>query len=84
LPGQARLDHPPAWIFVFDTDVARAITPTPIILSQVIATDAPAASHWALDVAPEAAVSSIDGPAGFIMGLARRLNALWPELARTI
>lgn len=83
-PGRPRPNPWPAWIFVFDADAAAPTTPSPIDVRMVIGTDAPAFSYWALEVAPEAALSNIDAEAGFLAGMSRRLKAIWPELARTV
>jgi hypothetical protein len=74
----------PAWIYIFEPNAASAITPSPIAVSKIIGTDAPSISHWALDVAPNAALSNIDSESGFLAGLSRRLNDFWPELANTV
>jgi hypothetical protein len=83
-PGRTRPDPVPAWIYVFDTDARPDITPSPIVIAKIIATDAPSVSHWALDVAPQAALANIDSNSGFLAALARRLKPWWPELANTI
>lgn len=83
-PGNSRPDPCPAWVFVFDADAASPQTPSPIVVRQVIGTDAPAFSYWALDAAPKAALSNIDAETGFLAGLSRRLRPIWPELARTM
>jgi len=83
-PGRPRPELWPAWIFVFDADAAAPTTPSPIDVRKVIGTDASAFSYWALEVAPEAALSNIDAEAGFLAGMSRRLKAIWPELARTV
>jgi hypothetical protein len=81
-PGQTRTAECPAWIFVFDPDASAATTPSPIIVSRTIGTDAPSFSYWALEVAPEAAVSNIDAEAGFLASLSRRMKGVWPALAK--
>ena len=83
-PGHTPSDPCPAWIYVFEPDITASTTPSPIVVRKVIGTDAPSISHWALDVAPEAALSNIDAEAGFLAGLSRRLKVFWPELARTV
>lgn len=83
-PGQVRPAHVPAWIYVFSPDATATVTPSPINLSKMIATDVPAMTHWALEVAPQAALSNIDSSVGLLALLARRLKKLWPELARTV
>jgi hypothetical protein len=83
-PKQKRPPTPPAWIYVFAPNAAAATTPSPIVVSKMIATDVAAMSHWALDVAPAAALASIDSATGMLSLLARRLKRLWPELAKTV
>lgn len=83
-PGRERPPHVPAWVFVFDLDMASPQTPAPINIASIIATDAPSFSYYALDVAPAAALENIATPDGMISLLARRLAGLWPDLARTI
>lgn len=83
-PNRTRPEPCPAWIFVFDADSASPVTPSPIAINQVIATDAASFSYWALEVAPAAALSNIDAQAGFLAGLSRRLKVVWPELAKTV
>lgn len=83
-PRQKRPSPVPAWIYVFDPNGSANTTPSPIKLSKLIATDVPAMSHWALDVAPLAALENIDSDTGMLSLLARRLKKLWPELAATL
>ncbi len=83
-PDHRIADPCPAWIYVFDTDLGKAVTPSPIILSQVIGTDAQSFSHWALNVAPAAALDNIDAQTGFFALLSRRLKQFWPDLAATV
>jgi Restriction endonuclease NotI len=83
-PKHTLPDPCPAWIYVFDTDTTKATTPSPLVVSKVIGTDAPSISHWALDVAPAAALENIGAQAGFLAALSRRLKQFWPELAKTV
>jgi hypothetical protein len=83
-PGQARAAHVPAWIYVFSPDATATTTPSPIKLSKMIATDVRAMNYWALEVAPQAALSNIDSSVGLLALLARRLKKLWPALAHTV
>lgn len=83
-PGRARPDPCPAWIYVFDPDARTDVTPSPIVVRKMIGTDAPSISHWALEVAPAAALSNIDAEVGLLSALSRRLKLFWPELARTV
>lgn len=83
-PGKSRPNPVPAWIYVFNPDAASAQTPSPVIVSKIIATEVSAMSHWALEIAPLAAIANIDAPNGMLSLLARRLKKLWPDLAKTI
>ena len=83
-PGRTRPDPCPAWIYVFDPEAQAGVTPSPIVLRQMIGTDAPSISHWALEVAPAAALSNIDSEAGLLAAMSRRLKLFWPELAKTV
>jgi hypothetical protein len=83
-PGHPPPEPCPAWIYVFDPDAAAEVTPSPIVIGKMIGTDATSISHWALEVAPAAALSNIDAEAGFLAGLSRRLKLFWPELAKTV
>ena len=84
VPGSPKPKSVPAWIYVFDTDLDDTVTPSPIVLSKMIATDVAAMAHWALEIAPTAAVENIDSAGGLLTALARRLKPIWPELARTV
>ena len=83
-PEHVLSDPPPAWIIVFEPDGAATTTPSPIRISKLIATDVPAMSYWALEIAPQAALANIDSGGGMLMLMARRLKRLWPELAETL
>lgn len=83
-PGRPRPDPCPAWIYVFDPDARDDVTPSPIVVRRMIGTDAPSISHWALEVAPAAALSNIDAEAGLLAAMSRRLKQFWPELSRTV
>lgn len=48
-PGKRPAGPFPAWIFVFDTKAESKATPSPIVLSKMIGTDAPSVSYWALE-----------------------------------
>lgn len=83
-PDHRPEDGFPAWIYVFDTNPVKEKTPSPIVLTKMIGTDAPSISYWALEVAPAAARSKISSEAGLLAALARRLKPIWPELAKTV
>ena len=82
--GKERPEVVPAWIYVFDLDSMSEITPSPIVLAKVIATDAPSMSYCALEIAPEAALGNISSPTGMLSLLRRRVEILWPGLGQTI
>lgn len=70
----------PAWIYVFDVDAESAETPNTITLTKVIATDADSVAHFALKVAPEAALA-VGGSADRVLETIRkRLASWWPQL----
>ena len=83
-PGHRPEGGFPAWIYVFDTEPVEGATPSPIVLTKTIGTDAPSISYWALEVAPDAALSNISSEVGLLAALARRLKPIWPELADTV
>jgi len=68
----------PAWIYVFDLDTAAAAGPASVRVTKVIATDADSIVHFALRVAPEAAITVAGGVTASIR---RRVAQWWPELA---
>lgn len=84
VPNRPVADVSPAWIFVFDTKAGAATSPSPIFISKEITTSAQAVGYWALEEAPKAALERFDATPGLMANMARRLKALWPELARTI
>ena len=83
-PAQIKPKPFPAWIYVFDTDSKAEVTPSPLMLTRLIGTDVPAVAHWALEMAPRAAVENIDAESGLLAALERRLKPIWPELAKTV
>lgn len=73
-------DEPtPAWIYVFDLDQQSGITPNPLRLKKVIGTTAGALSHFALDVAPEAALEAGGSVDRLLDDIRVRLGAWIPE-----
>lgn len=83
-PEEARPEHVPAWIYAFGLDAGAAETPSPISVGAIIATSAAAMSHYALDVAPAAALENIASATGMLVLARRRLLRFWPELAHTL
>lgn len=70
----------PAWIYVFDILSGDSRTPNPIVVSKVIATNAESISHYAVKIAPEAALAE-GGSAGLLLAtIRRRLATFWPAL----
>lgn len=73
-------DHTPAWIYLFDIDGASRVSPNRIVLKKIIATDAESLSHYALKVAPEAAVAGVGATDRVVTSIRRRLKTWWPDL----
>ena len=71
---------PTAWIYVFDLDVRPDVTPNPIVLSKVIATDADSIAHYALKIAPDAAVAEGGSADRVLARIRSRLSTWWPDL----
>lgn len=78
--GNEPVENPPAWIYVFDTDLSAANTPNPLNLWRVIGTDAAALSHYTLDVAPEAALEAGGSVDRLRQTITLRLAKYLPEL----
>lgn len=79
-PG-AQLGRVPAWIYVFDIDVASHSSPSPLRVKRVIATDAESISYFAVTVAPEAAIASGGSSELLLASIRRRLVRFRPALA---
>jgi len=69
----------PAWIFVFDFDIASDVTPNPLRFTKTIGVTADALSHYALRAAPEAASRQLMSNLGIYPTLQRRLRLYWPD-----
>jgi hypothetical protein len=70
--------RPPAWIYVVDLDVSDTVSPNRLKIWRRIAVDAKSISHYALDLAPEAALEqggSVDRLRSTILA---RLSAYLP------
>lgn len=70
----------PAWIYVFEIDNTSSSSPNPIRIVKTIATDADAIIHYALKVAPEAAVAGAGSADRVLASIRRRLGQWWPAL----
>jgi hypothetical protein len=80
LLGTPSNERMPAWIYVFDLDADSGESPNPVRLKKVIGTTAAALSHFALDVAPEAAMEA-GGHVDLLMDTIRaRLSRFLPEV----
>jgi len=80
LPTRAPGARVPAWIFVFDLVTTPDRTPDELVLVHQIATDAEAIAHYAVRVAPDAAVMAGGVTANIIETIRRRIAGYWPEL----
>ncbi|MEU1736066.1 hypothetical protein [Streptosporangium sp. NPDC020145] len=80
IPEQIHNEKPSAWIYVFELDVSAEVSPNEINLVKVIGTDAEALAHFALQVAPEAALEQ-GGSVDLLLDTIRTRLALYlPEL----
>lgn len=70
---------PIAWIYVFDLEVSAEVSPNRLRLRKVIGTTAAALSHYALDVAPGAAMAPGSTADGLLDSIQARLGLLLPE-----
>jgi hypothetical protein len=82
-PEVTRSESPPAWIYVIDITDTVDPEPDAVGLGLAIATDSASFSHYALDVAPKAVLST-GGPADTIMlTIERRTARYWPLRERS-
>ena len=79
-PGEAIGERAPAWIYVFDIDAADSTTPNPLTIQKVVATSADSIAHYAVKVAPEAALAEGGSATLLAATIRRRLAAWWPAL----
>jgi hypothetical protein len=73
-------DKPPAWIYVLDLDVSSDHSPNDLDIWRVIATDAQSMSHYALDLAPAAALEAGGSVDRLMQTIRLRLGAYLPEI----
>lgn len=78
-PGSTVPERVPAWVYVFDIDASETTTPNPIVIRNVIATDAEAIAYFSTVAAPEAAIGG-PGSTNLLISIRRRLGGFWPEL----
>jgi hypothetical protein len=70
---------PTSWIYVFDLDVSDQVSPNRLHMKKVIGTSAAALSHYALDVAPQAAMVSGGAADQLLDSIRLRLSRFLPE-----
>ncbi|WP_188196797.1 hypothetical protein [Nonomuraea sp. SYSU D8015] len=80
---QEEQEHPSSWIYVFEIVESDTVTPNEIELVKVIGTDAAALSHYALDVAPAAALEEGGSADRILDTLRSRLGEYLVEFAPT-
>lgn len=73
-------EHVPAWIYVFDLDASSLHSPSPLEIKKIIATDAESVVHYALRVAPEAALTEGGSASQLIARIRRRLAVWLPDI----
>lgn len=83
-PKSKRPERVPAWIYVFGLDADADQTPSPIQIRNIIATDAPSMSYYALDAAPANSLANIECAGGMLALARKRISAIWPELGETV
>lgn len=74
------LPDPSAWIYVFDLTESEDQSPNAIELWRVIGTDSASLSHYALTVAPDAALSEGGAVDNIALSIRTRLKHYLPEL----
>jgi len=72
---------PTSWIYVFDIATDTDDSPSPIELWRVIGTSAEILAHYALDVAPQAALEAGGSVEQILDSVRTRLRLCLPELA---
>lgn len=70
----------PAWIYVLDLDVSATESPNALKVWRRIATDAASVSHYALDLAPEAALAEGGSVDRLMATIRARLAVYLPEI----
>lgn len=73
--------HVPAWIYVYDLETSTSVTPSPLRILNRIATDADSISHYALKVAPQAAISEGGSVSLLPIRIRQRILRVWPSFA---
>jgi Restriction endonuclease NotI len=74
---------PASWIYVFDLDVSADASPNQLSVTNVIGTSAQALSHYALDVAPRAALEEGSSADRLLATIQLRLGQYLPEFRIT-
>ena len=85
--GQSSVDvveqaRTPAWIYVLELDVSEEISPNDLNIWRVIATDATSMSHYALELAPQAALEEGGSVDRLMATIRSRLAVYLPELVQ--
>ena len=78
----AKSDRPPAWIYVLDLDVSDQDSPNDLKIWRIIATDARSMSHYALDLAPAAALEEGGSVDRVLATIRTRLASVLPEVVQ--
>lgn len=78
--ARATTKQPAAWIYVFGLDVSDTATPNAVNIWRIIATDAASLSHYALSVAPDAALAQGGAVDNIAASVRARLAPYLPEL----
>ncbi len=79
LAAQEDEGEPTSWIYVFSLDVSDEVSPNRLQMQKVIGTSAAALSHYALDVAPQAAMEPDGAVDQLLESIRFRLGKFLPE-----
>ncbi|NEA65354.1 NotI family restriction endonuclease [Streptomyces sp. SID12488] len=79
-PDHEPVENPPAWIYVFDTELSETETPNSLKLWRIIGTDAATLSYYALEVSPDAALKDGTATDKLQLSMKSRLGEFLPEL----
>lgn len=78
-PEGLESDANPSWIYVFDLEISPTVSPNRLKLRKAIRTTAPILSHYALDVAPAAALEEGGAADAVMLSIQKRLGKYLKE-----
>ncbi len=81
-PDHQAPSNPPAWIYVYNLNDTIGVTPNPIQIQKRIATNADSVGYYALNVAPQVALSEGGAINLLPIRIAQRIALWWPEFGK--